>query len=374
MDVLFEFANESTPIITRSANEQKPDCQKVMKNYPDQFGSEEELEEALSRPTPELVRMVKIMVGDFLFLGVSGKMGISMACMAKRACEEAGVKKRIIGVSRFNVSENREYLEERGIETIAGDLLDPGFVENLPDAKNVIFLAGTKFGTSGDEAYTWAINAYLPGLIAERFQESRIVALSTGCVYPLVNIDSGGSKETDPLLPVGEYAQSCLGRERIFEYGSVSNDTPVTLIRLNYAVEMRYGVLVDIASKVFNGQPVDVSMGYVNVIWQGDANALILRSFRLCDCPPKSINLTGPETISVREMAFRFGELFDRKPIIVGEEQSQALLSNASWVFRELGKPNIHLEKIVYWTARWIEAGSPSLGKPTHFEVSDGKF
>ena len=345
-----------------------------MNNYPEKFELEVELEEGLSRPTPELVRMVKILVGDFLFLGVSGKMGISMACMAKRACEEAGVKKRVIGVSRFSSPENRKYLEDCGIETIAGDLLNPEFVQGLPDARNVIYLAGTKFGTSGNEAYTWAMNGCLPGLIAERYRDSRIVALSTGCVYPLVDVDSGGSKETDSPFPIGEYAQSCLGRERLFEYGSLTNETQVTLVRLNYAVEMRYGVLVDIASKVYNSQPVDVSMGYVNVIWQGDANALVLRSFRLCSSPPMIMNLTGPETISVREMALRFGELFGREPNIVGEEKSQALLSNVSWVHRELGKPHVQLDQIVNWTANWIEAGNPLLGKPTHFEVSDGKF
>ena len=345
-----------------------------MNNYPERFESETKLEEALSRPTPELVRMAKILVGDFLFLGVSGKMGISMACMAKRACEEAGVKKRVIGVSRFSSPEYRKYLEDRDIETIAGDLLNPEFVQGLPDAKNVIYLAGTKFGTSGNEAYTWAMNAYLPGLIAERYRDSRIIALSTGCVYPLVDVDSGGSKETDPPFPIGEYAQSCLGRERLFEYGSLTNETQVTLVRLNYAVEMRYGVLVDIASKVYNSQPVDVSMGYVNAIWQGDANALVLRSFRLCSSPPRIMNLTGSETISVREMALRFGELFGREPIVEGEEKSQALLSNASWVHRELGKPHVQLDQIVNWTAKWIEAGNPLLRKPTHFEVSDGKF
>ncbi len=345
-----------------------------MKEYPEKFETEVELEEALSRPTPELVRMVKILVGDFLFLGVSGKMGISMACMAKRACEEADVKKRIIGVSRFSVSENQEYLEDRGIETIAGDLLDPKFVRELPDSKNVVFLAGTKFGTLGNEANTWAINAFLPGLIADRYKNSRIVALSTGCVYPLVDTNSEGSIESDFPSPIGEYAQSCLGRERIFEYGSLVNGTPISLIRLNYSVEMRYGVLVDIASNVFNDKPIDVSMGFVNVIWQADANASILRSFRLCSSPPQIINVTGPETISVREMAMRFGELFGKEPNIVGEEQPQALLSDASWVHRELGKPNIQLDQIINWTAKWLETGNPLLGKPTHFEVGDGKY
>lgn len=345
-----------------------------MNNFPESFKSDAELEEALSRPTPELVRMVEILVGDFLFLGVSGKMGISMACMAKRACEQAGVKKRVIGVSRFSVSENREYLEKNGIETIAGDLLDPAFVRGLPDAKNVVFLAGTKFGTSGNEAYTWAVNAFLPGLIADRYRESRIVALSTGCVYPLVDTASAGSVETDPPSPIGEYAQSCLGRERIFEYGSRANGTAVSLIRLNYAVEMRYGVLVDIALKVFNNKPVDVSMGYVNVIWQGDANELILRSFRLCESPPRLINVTGPEVVSVRELALRFGELMGKEPKFKGEEQPQALLSNASWIQGKLGKPKVPLDQVIDWTASWIKKGKPLLGKLTHFEVSDGKY
>jgi len=345
-----------------------------MQNYPQSFKSEADLEDALSRPPPELVRMAEILVGDFLFLGVSGKMGISMACMVKRACEQAGVKKRVVGVSRFSVSENQKYLEDRGIKTIAGDLLDPSFVRGLPDAKNVVFLAGTKFGTSGNEPYTWAINAFLPGLIADRYRDSRIVALSTGCVYPLVDTDSEGSLETDTPSPIGEYAQSCLGRERIFEYGSRANGTAVSLIRLNYAVEMRYGVLVDIALKVFKDKPVDVSMGYVNVIWQGDANGLILRSFRLCESPPRVINLTGTEVVSVREMALQFGKLFGKEPKIVGEEQPQALLSNASWIHGELGKPAIPLDQIVNWTASWIEKGKPLLGKPTHFEVSDGTY
>jgi len=345
-----------------------------MNNYPEHFKSETELEEALSRPTAALVRMVEILVGDFLFLGVSGKMGISMACMVNRACIEAGVKKKVTGVSRFSDPEKREYLEDRGIETISGDLLNPEFVRGLPESKNVVFLAGTKFGTLGNEAYTWAVNAFLPGLITDRYRNSRIVALSTGCVYPIVDTDSEGSIESDPPSPIGEYAQSCLGRERIFEYGSQVNGTPVSLIRLNYAVEMRYGVLVDIASKVYNDQPIDVSMGFVNVIWQGDANALLLRSFRLCSSPPQFINVTGPETISVREMAMRFGELFGKNPNIIGEEQPQALLSNASWAHRELGKPHIQLDQIVNWTAKWIEAGNPLLGKPTHFEVSDGNY
>jgi len=345
-----------------------------METYPEQFQTEAELEEALSRPTPELIQAVSSLDGDFVFLGVSGKMGVSMACMAKRACETAGVDKRVIGVSRFSAPENIAYLESRGIETISGDLLNQDFVRSLPDVANVIYLAGTKFGTDGNEAYTWAMNAYLPGLIAERYKDARIVALSTGCVYPLVGVESGGSTEADRPDPVGEYAQSCLGRERMFEFGSKEYGTSVSLIRLNYAVEMRYGVLVDIARKVASGEPVDVSMGYANVIWQGDANALILQSLLHVSSPPKAINVTGPETISVREMAEQFGERLGKVPNIIGEEEGSALLSNASWMAGNIGKPKVALDRVIDWTAHWIEAGNRLLGKPTSFEVRDGKY
>ena len=345
-----------------------------MESDQEYFQTEEALEEALSRPTPELIEMMKTVEGDFIFLGVSGKMGISMAGMAKRACEVAGVEKRILGVSRFSDTANKDFLESQGIETMAGDLLDQDFLRQLPDFSNVVYLAGTKFGTQGNEAYTWAMNAYLPGLIAERFKRSRIVALSTGCVYPLVEVSSGGSVETDDLAPVGEYAQSCLGRERMFQFGSTENGTAVALIRLNYSVEMRYGVLVDVATKVFNEQPVDVSMGYANVIWQTEANDAILRSFELCSVPAKPINITGVDTLSIRELAMQFGALFGKEPQITGEEGRTALLSNASWMFENLGRPKVSLDQLIRWTAKWITSGNPLLGKPTHFEVKDGKY
>jgi len=346
----------------------------TVNSFEDEFGSIDELEEALSRPAPELVEMMHSLEGDFLFLGVSGKMGISMACMAKRACEQAGVNKRILGVSRFSDTANQNYLEAHGIETMAGDLLDQELLNKLPDFSNVVYLAGTKFGTQGNEAFTWVMNAYLPGLVAERFKSSRIVALSTGCVYPLVDVGSRGSLETDKPGPVGEYAQSCLGRERLFESGSKTHGTSVALIRLNYSVEMRYGVLVDIASKVDNAEPVDVSMGHANVIWQGDANNAILQSFQFCSSPAKHINITGPETVSIRDLANRFGEILNKKAIIVGEEQNTALLSDASWMFKELGHPSIQLEQVIEWTGKWIRSGRSILGKPTHFEVRDGKY
>lgn len=346
----------------------------VVNSSDDGFGSVEELEEALSRPTPELVEMMKSVEGDFIFLGVSGKMGISMAGMANRACELAGVEKRIMGVSRFSEAANKDFLESQGIETMAGDLLDQDFLRRLPDFSNVVYLAGTKFGTQGNEAYTWVMNAYLPGLIAERFKDSRIVALSTGCVYPLVDVNSGGSVETDELRPVGEYAQSCLGRERMFQFGSAENGTEVALIRLNYSVEMRYGVLVDIATKVLNEEPIDVSMGYANVIWQTEANEAILRSFEFCSSPARPINITGVDTLSIRELAKQFGAVLGKEPLITGEEGDTALLSNASWMFENLGRPRVSLDQIIQWTAKWVASENPLLGKSTHFEVKDGKY
>lgn len=345
-----------------------------MISYREKFETEDELEEALSRPSPELVELMQGLDGDLIFLGVSGKMGISMACMAKRACAKAGIEKRMVGVSRFGATENKQYLDDRGIETIAGDLLDPSFLKGLPEVANVVYLVGTKFGTRGNKAYTWAMNAVLPGIVAEKFKSSRIVALSTGCVYPLVDIDSGGSVESDSVGPIGEYAQSCLGRERAFEYGSEKNGTPVVLIRLNYSVEMRYGVLVDIGNKVQSGEAVDVSMGYVNVIWQGDANNLILRTFGRVRSPAFVLNLTGPETLSVRSVAERFGELLGKSPVFSGEEQESALLSNASRLYQELGRPSVSADQVIEWTAKWIQSGKPLLGKPTHYEVRDGSF
>ena len=345
-----------------------------MENYPEYFKTEKELEEALATPTPGVIEMVKSLKGDIIFLGVAGKMGVSMARMTKKACDIAGVEKRIIGVSRFSSEEQRLFLEESGIETMKGDLIDTEFINSLPDVENVYYLAGTKFGTSGNESLTWAMNSYLPGLVAEKFKNSKIVAFSTGCVYPLVSYKSGGSKEVDQVDPVGEYAQSCLGRERLFEFGSNKNQTPVSLIRLFYAVEMRYGVLVDIATKVFNEEPVDVTMGYSNVIWQGDANAMILQTIKYCESPAFPINITGPELISIREIALKFGELMNKKVTITGIENETALLGNTELSFKLLGKPKTPLHKILVWTAKWIEQEKRLLGKPTHFEVRDGKY
>jgi nucleoside-diphosphate-sugar epimerase len=345
-----------------------------MMGYPKKITNEEELEELLSRPSSKTVELFKKIDGDILFLGIAGKIGPSLAYMAKRACDKAGVEKRIIGISRFSNEEEKRETENRGIETIRGDLLDRDFLERLPKVKNVFFLAGRKFGSEENLSLTWAMNAYLPALVAEYFKDSRIVAYSTGCVYPLVPVESGGSKETDKPEPVGEYAQSCLGRERMFEYGSRKYNTPVALIRLNYAVEPRYGVLVDIATKVKNNQPVDLTMGYFNAIWQGDANNMVLRSIEHTASPASVLNITGEETLRVRDVAIEFGKLFKKEVQFTGTEAATALLSNAENAFRLFGKPQVSVKQVIEWTARWMEADKKLLGKPTHFEVRDGKY
>ena len=253
-------------------------------------------------------------------------------------------------------------------------MLDRQFLESLPNVKNVFFLAGMKFGSEENLSLTWAMNSYLPALVAEYFKDSRIVAYSTGCVYPLVPVDSGGSKEADKPEPVGEYAQSCLGRERMFEFGSQKYRTPVALIRLNYAVEPRYGVLVDIATKVKNNQPVDLTMGYFNIIWQGDANNMVLCSLEHVASPATILNITGGETLRVRDVALEFGKLFNKKVQFTGSEAETALLSNAEQAFSLYGKPQVSVEQIIEWTARWMEEDKKLLGKPTHFEVRDGKY
>ncbi len=340
----------------------------------DKIENEEQLDELISRPTTETIEMFSRIDGDIIFLGISGKIGPSLASMAKRACDKAGVKKRIVGVSLFESPEQKKKIENTGIETIHGDLLDTEFMKSLPTLKNVFFLAGMKFGSLDNLSMTWAVNSYLPALVVEHFKNSRIVAFSTGCVYPLVPVKSGGSKESDMPDAIGEYAQSCLGRERMFEYGSNKNKTKVTLVRLNYSVELRYGVLVDIALKVKNGLPVDLTMGYFNVIWQGDVNDYVLRSIELSASPARVLNVTGPEILSVREVAKEFGELFGIKPKLVNEEAPTALLSNSGMAYGILGRPKTPIPEVIKWIAAWMKEDKKLLGKPTHFEVRDGKY
>ncbi len=338
------------------------------------FENEAQLEEALSQPSEALIAFFGKLKGDIMLLGVAGKMGLSMARMAKRAVEASGVHRKVYGVSRFSNPSAISYLEQIGVVVIKGDLLDRTFLNALPNAKNIIYLAGMKFGTEGNQAITWAMNAYLPGLVADRFRASRIVALSTGCVYPLVSHTSGGSREMDKAEPVGEYAQSCLGRERLFEYGSRTYGTRTVLIRLNYAVEMRYGVLVDIATKVYNKLPVDVTMGYVNLIWQGDANDQILQALAYCESPVGYLNISGPETLSVAALAKRLADLMGIDVLYSGKALDSALLSNTTKSQELFGLPSIGIDKVLSWTAKWISENKPLLGKATHFEVRDGKY
>ena len=345
-----------------------------MSNYPEKITDVAELEEMLSSPTEASVKMFSEIEGDIMFLGIGGKIGPILARMAKRACDRAGVEKRIYGVSQFKSDQQRKQIEDIGIETVRGDLLDINFIKTLPKAKNVFFLAGMKFGSEDNISLTWAVNSYMPALIADYFKESNIVAFSTGCVYPPVPVESGGSLETDPPLPVGEYAQSCLGRERMFEYGSKKHKTKVCLIRLNYAVELRYGVLVDIATKVKNQESIDLSMGYFNVIWQGDVNDVVLRSLEICDSPAKILNITGEEILSVYEVALVFGRLFNVIPKFINEEAKTALLNNAEQTFQLFGRPKVSTQQIIKWIADWISEGRETLGKPTHYEVRDGKY
>ena len=336
--------------------------------------TEEDLEERLSRPTDADSAALAAMEGDLLILGAGGKMGPSLARLARRSAEKAGISKRIVAVARFTNQNLITQLNSSGIETISCDLLDPGILAELPDAPNVIFMAARKFGTTGSEHLTWAMNTYLPGLVAERYRESRIVTFSTGNVYGLSLAEHGGAVEITPVAPEGEYAQSALGRERMFEYASHTWGTPVTILRLNYAIDLRYGVLLDIGSAVFERRPIDLRMGLVNVIWQRDANSVCLRSLNLCSSPPTVLNLTGPETLSVRYIAQQFAKLFGIEPVFTGEEAGSALLNNAAKAHQLFGYPSVTPADMIEWTANWIGRGGPTLDKPTHFSVRDGKF
>lgn len=310
-----------------------------------------------------------------MLLGAGGKMGPSLALLAKRSLAVAGLDHRVICVSRFGDAQVTERLHRAGIETVSADLLDRSSYGDLPTAPNIVYLAGFKFGATAAPHRTWAMNAYLPGIVAEHFCEARIVALSTGNVYPHLAPATGGASEATPPAPVGEYAQSCLARERMFEYMADTHGTRSVLVRLNYATDLRYGVLLDIAKRVAAGGPVDVSMGWINTIWQADANAVLLAAFDLCSAPPEILNLTGPETIAVRDAAQEFARLLDRDgPNLVGSESDVALLSDASRCHDLFGTPQVDAQTLIQWTAAWVRAEQPTLGKPTHFETRDGKF
>jgi nucleoside-diphosphate-sugar epimerase len=337
---------------------------------PARIDSVEALDALLSRPTEALVRDLRATPGDLMILGVGGKMGPTLARLARNAAPD----KRIISVARFSTPGLRDELQRAGVETIAADLLDREALHKLPQAPNVIFMAGYKFGANDNPALTWAMNVHVPALVAEYFSRSRIVAFSTGCVYPFVPVTQGGATETTPPDPPGEYAMTCVGRERMFQHFSALHGTPGRLFRLNYAIDLRYGVLFDIARKVRDGAALDLTMGHVNVIWQGDAASQALRCLRHCTSPTTPLNVSGPETLSVRWLAAEFGRRLDRTPVLTGTEAAECWLTNTAEAARLFGYPLVPLATMLDWVADWVAQDRPSLGKPTKFEVRSGVY
>jgi nucleoside-diphosphate-sugar epimerase len=330
----------------------------------------EQLEDVMSTPSDALVSELKNVPGDIMVLGVGGKMGPTLARMARRAAPG----KRVVGVARFSEPGLQDQLQAHGVECIAADLLSRDALARLPDVPNIIYMAGRKFGSTGSEWLTWAMNAHVPALVAERFPKSRIVAFSTACVYPFVDVNTEGAKESvPPTAPPGEYANSCVARERMFEHFSHAAGTPGRLIRLSYAIDMRYGVLHDVAQKVIHRKAIDLSMGYANVIWQGEANDWTLRSLAHCTSPTSPLNLSGPK-IRIRDVAIALGRRLGIEPVLAGSEAPTAWLIDSSEACRLFGPPQVSLETMLDWTADWVQRGGRSLGKPTHYEARDGKY
>jgi nucleoside-diphosphate-sugar epimerase len=336
-----------------------------------------DIERHLWQPSDHVVSDLAGLSGDLLLLGAGGKLGLSLGRMARLAYDrgpDRGREPRVIAVSRFSEPGRREEFVDAGIEALPADLSDPAELAGLPDVENVIYLVGRKFGTHADPWVTWAVNTELAARVAERFAGARMVAFSTGNVYPLTPVGSGGADEHTPPDPVGEYAQSCLGRERLLQHASITAGTPMSILRLNYAIDLRYGVLHDVASTVWAGEPVDVTMGSVNVLWQGDVNAITLRSLRHCASPPDVLNVTGPETVSVRWLATECARRLGREAVITGEEAPTALLSNSARCMARFGYPSVPLSEMLDWTCRWVASGGPSHGKPTGFQQRTGSF
>ena len=337
---------------------------------PERFADVHELEEVMSRPSTALVADLERAPGDIMVLGVGGKMGPTLARMAKRAAP----KRRVIGVARFSQPGLRAELETHGVECIEADLLSREALARLPDAPNIVFMAGRKFGSTGSEWLTWAMNAHVPALVAERFARSRIVAFSTACVYPFVSTAGNGAVEdVPPTAPSGEYANSCVARERMFQHFSHEFQTPGRLLRLSYAIDMRYGVLHDVARKVLQREAIDLAMGHANVIWQGEANEWALRSLAVCDTPTSPLNISGPK-ISIREVAQALGERLGIAPVLTGSEAPTAWLVDCTRAFELFGPPQVSLDRMLDWTADWVRRGGETLGKPTHYEARDGKY
>ena len=336
--------------------------------------NEAALDELLSIPYQAVIDMMKRIKGDIMILGVAGKMGVTMAMMAQRAIAEAGVDKTVYGVARFSNPQAQKDLEDIGVQCIACDLLDRDAVATLPKVENILYMAGRKFGTNGQEPLTWAMNVMVPYNVIEHFVGCRIVAFSTGCVYPLATREEGPCDEDVKPAPIGEYAQSCLGRERVFEFAAKEKSTPVCLYRLNYAIDLRYGVLHDIAQQIWNDEPVNDSVPYTNIIWQGDANNHALLCLEHCSCPANIMNVTGPELLHTKTLANQLGEAMGKEVKFLGVEQDRGYLNDASRAIHEFGATTIKPETMIEWQARWIAEGNSSLGKPTHFEVNTGSF
>ncbi len=338
--------------------------------------SVDQLERVLTHPSNELVECISRLKSPLVMLGAGGKMGPTLAVLAKRAAEVAKCDLEVVAASRFRNHATRDWLECHGVRTMVCDVFNREQVAAVPDSANVVYLVGMKFGTATDPVPTWVTNTLGPILASERYAGSKIVALSTGNVYPLGDVARGGSVETDPLTPIGEYANAAVARERLFQHYATDShfNNPTTLVRLNYAHDLRYGVLSDIAAKVYRGEPVHLEMGFFNAIWQGDANELILRCFDLCDCPAVAVNVTSPEIYNVRETALRFGEILDRVPMYIGHEGSTALLSNTERMVRNFGVPRVDFDRLVHWVGHWTKIEGDTLGKPTQFESRDGRF
>jgi nucleoside-diphosphate-sugar epimerase len=339
-------------------------------NLPDRFEDVHQLDEVMSRPPDALVADLEKVPGDIMVLGVGGKMGPTLARMAKRAAPG----RRVIGVARFSQRGVQEELQQHGVDCIEADLLSREALARLPDAPNIIYMAGRKFGSTGSEWLTWAMNAHVPALVAERFPRSRIVAFSTACVYPFVDTSGNGATEdVPPTAPSGEYANSCVARERMFEHFSHQHGTPGRLLRLSYAIDMRYGVLHDVAQKVLRREPIDLAMGHANIIWQGEANDWALRSLAHCESPTSPLNISGPK-ISIREVAQALGTRLGVEPLFTGQEAPTAWLVDCTRAFELFGPPQVSLDIMLDWTADWVRRGGDSLGKPTHYEARDGRY